>query len=72
MQVMQNTPYLSYTIDPQTSTQTLLTDEPRLGGEISDGNRDGLCDVLTHDLNVVLELSRYGNDGSSFRNRTCE
>lgn len=34
----------------------VLTDEPGLGDEVSDGHRDLFDDVLTNHLNVVLKL----------------
>ena len=48
-----------------------LTDESGLRGEVPDGNRDLLDDVLTHHLDVVLELGRDGNDGRSLSHRAC-
>ena len=48
-----------------------LTDESGLGGEVSDGHRDLFDDVLTDHLDVVLELCRDRNDGSSLGHRAC-
>lgn len=50
---------------------SILTDEPRLGDEVSDGDRNLLHDVLTNNLDVVLELRRDGNDGSALSNGSC-
>ena len=38
-------------------------DETGIGGEVADGDRDALDDVLEYGVNVVFELSGYGDDG---------
>lgn len=40
-------------------------DEVRLTGKVPKWNGDFLLDVLAHNLNVIFQLSRNGNDGSS-------
>ena len=51
--------------------RVVLTDEPGLGGEIPHWDGDHLDDVLTHHLDVVLELGRDGDDGCSLGHCAC-
>lgn len=51
--------------------ESKLTNESGFRGEVSDGHRDLFDDVLANHLDVVLELSRDGNDGRALRHRAC-
>ena len=46
--------------------------EPWVGGEIADGDRDSFDDVLVDSVNIILQLGRDRNDGGRFSDSSCK